>query len=126
MSKRRSIHVPGLAHKAPIPNAAVVDNVLMSGGIGGQDPETGNVPDSLDEQAALVFANARRIVEAAGGSLDDIVKFTFFMRDRRQKDAIDRIWLELFPDPDTRPARHTFTSELAEPLLVQCDIVAVL
>ena len=126
MSRRRSIHVPGLAHKAPIPNAAVVGNLLMSGGIGGQDPETGHVPDSLDEQAALVFANARRIVEAAGGSLDDVVKFTVYMRDRSLKDAVDRVWLELFPDPETRPARHTFTYELAPPLLVQCDIVAVL
>src|SRR6516165_1209199 len=54
---RRSIEVPGLRHSAPIPQAAVVGNLLVSGGISPVDPQTGAVPDGTDEQAALAFAN---------------------------------------------------------------------
>ena len=51
---RRSIEVPGLRHGAPIPQASVVGNLLVSGGISPVDPETGVTPDGADEQVAMV------------------------------------------------------------------------
>ena len=39
--KRRSIHVEGIQHGAPIPMGALVGNVLFSSGIMGTDPATG-------------------------------------------------------------------------------------
>ena len=43
-SKRRSIHVEGVEHVAPIPMGAVVGNMLFSSAIGGIDPATGETP----------------------------------------------------------------------------------
>ena len=57
---RRSIEVPGLQHGAPIPQASVVGNLLVSGGISPVDPETGVTPDGADEQVAMVFAARER------------------------------------------------------------------
>ena len=52
---RRSIEVPGLRHNAPIPQASVVGNLLVSGGIGPVDPQTGAAPDGTDEQVAMAL-----------------------------------------------------------------------
>jgi 2-iminobutanoate/2-iminopropanoate deaminase len=125
VSARRSIQVPGLHHGGqPIPSASLVGPLLASGGIAGLDPETGNVPDDVANQVAVVFANIERILAAAGGSVDDIVRCTFFVRDRSAREPINDHWLQMFPDEASRPARHTLTYALAAPMLVQAELLA--
>lgn len=125
--KRRSVDVPGLSHGGlPIPQACVVGNLLISGGISPLDPATGGVPPGTGEQVELVFANVRRILDAAGGSTDDIVKCTVFVRDKAIRPVIDKHWSEMFPDERSRPARHTLRIDLTDPLQIQLEITAVL
>ena len=126
MAKRTSIYVDGFGHKNPIPAACRIGNLVMSGGIHGIDPATGRVADGLDDQCRLMLGHVRRIVEAAGGTLDDIVKLTVWMTDRSQRAVLNRYWVELFPDEQSRPARHTMTAALDGGMLVQCDFTAVL
>ncbi|OLT34735.1 RidA family protein [Rhodococcus sp. BGS-1C] len=124
---RRSIEVPGLHHgKAPIPQASLVGPLLTSSGINGLDPVSGTVPDSVEEQVALIFANIVRILDVAGGATEDIAKCTFFVRERAARAAIDPHWVEMFPDAASRPARHTLEYALADPLRVQCELIAYL
>lgn len=127
MSKRKSIDIPGIHHGgAPIPQAAVVRGVLMSGGINGMDRRTGEVAATAEEQVALIFENIDALMAKAGGTLDDIVKIQFFVTDQESKDAINQHWLARFTDPDARPARHTLTYALNSPLLVQAEVTAVI
>ncbi len=127
MSRRKSIEVEGLHHAgAPIPIASLIDNILISGSISGQDPATGKIPDSLEEQCANVFINLQSVVIAAGGSVEDIIKLTFFVKDRSSREAINKEWLRLFPDSHSRPARHTMVIDLPGSMLIQCEIMAVL
>lgn len=124
---RRSIEVPGLKHgELPIPMASVVGNLLVSGGISPLDPDTGLVPDGVEEQVELVFANVRRVLEAAGGVAEDVVKCQVFVSDKAIRPVVDKHWCVLFPDAASRPARHTLRTELAEPLQIQLEITAVL
>ena len=123
---RRSIEVPGLRHSAPIPQAAVVGNLLVSGGISPVDPETATTPVGTDEQVAMAFANVRRVLAAAGGTPEDIVKCTVFVRDRAIRPVVDKYWVEMFPDPDSRPARHTLPADLPGSMQLQFEIMAVL
>jgi enamine deaminase RidA (YjgF/YER057c/UK114 family) len=90
------------------------------------DPETGVIPDGTDEQVALVFANVRRVIDAAGGSVEDIVKCTVFVRDRAIRPVVDTYWVQMFPDPASRPARHTLPAELQGSMQLQFEIMAVL
>ena len=53
MEKRRSIEVPGVKHVNPIPAACRRGPFVVSGAIGGADPETGKVPEDLDAQCRL-------------------------------------------------------------------------
>jgi enamine deaminase RidA (YjgF/YER057c/UK114 family) len=123
---RRSIEVPGLRHRAPIPQASVVGNLLVSGGISPIDPGTGAIPEGTEEQVALAFANVRRVLGAAGGTPEDVVKCSVFVQDRAIRPVIDKYWVELFPDPASRPARHTLPAELQAGVQIQVEIMAVL
>jgi 2-iminobutanoate/2-iminopropanoate deaminase len=124
---RRSIEVPGLHHGGlPIPIASVVGNLLVSGGISPLDPDTGTVPEDLEEQVELVFANVVRVLDAAGGHPEDVVKCTVFVRDKAIRPVVDKHWLVLFPDAASRPARHTLAIALPGSLHIQLEITALL
>jgi len=53
--------------------------------ISGQIPETreGSVPPAFPDQARLVWQNVERQLRAAGMSLDNLVKVTTYLSDRR-------------------------------------------
>ncbi len=127
MDKRRSIEVSGVKHQNPIPAASRKGPFVVSGAISGADPATGKVPEDLDAQCAAMFANVRRLIEAAGGTTDDIIKMTVWITDRGLRPTLNKHWVEMFPDPHSRPARHTVTSsDLTAPMQVQCDLLAVI
>ena len=125
--RRRAIEIPGLDHGGlPIPQASVVGNVLVSGGISPTDPATGAKPDDIESQVGLVFDNLERIMSAAGGTTDDIVKVTVFARDRGIRPHVDARWTAMFPDPASRPARHTLVADLAGNMQIQLEVIAIL
>ena len=127
MAKRRSINGSRARHENPIPNASRVGNVVMSSVIVGTKPGTRELPASLEEQVANVFAHIRHDVEAAGGSVDDIIKITFWVKDpAKQRAALNDEWVKMFPDAAARPARHTQPLPADSRALVQADFVAVL
>lgn len=122
----RSIHVSGVNHSTPIPAASVVGNVLASSLITGRDPATATFPATFDAQCDNMFAGIRQIVEGAGDGIDDIVRITFWVEDRSLRNALNRPWVEMFPDPDARPARLTLNRALEPGKLIECEILAVL
>ena len=124
--KGRSIHVAGVQHGAPIPFGARVGNMIFSSGILGADPATGKVPEDLESQCEFAFANMKTMVENAGGNISGIGKITVYMKDRSQRDAVNKPWLAMFPDEDDRPARHAIEYDAFPPgVLVQLEIIAV-
>ena len=127
MDKRQSIDVAGAKHVNPIPSACRRGPFVVSGAISGADPETGQVPADLDSQCRAMFANVQRVLEAAGGTPEDIVKMTMWITDRALRPILNKHWVAMFPDPLSRPARHTMTAhDLAAPMQIQCDLLAIL
>jgi 2-iminobutanoate/2-iminopropanoate deaminase len=125
MPERKSIYIPSFQHQNPIPNAARVGDLLMSGLIAGVDPETRQFPDDLDRQLTNLFTYVKDIVEAAGGTTDNIVKMNVWLKDPDNRELLNKHWLAMFPDEKTRPARHTQPMRGATGALVTCDITAV-
>lgn len=125
---RRSIYIEGFSHgNNPVPAASVIGHTLMTGAVFGTDPATGKVPESVEAQCRLMFANAARILEAAGGSFADVLKMTFYTRREVPRELINVHWEAAFPDPASRPARHVIVSEtLPASMSLQCDLVAYL
>lgn len=124
---RRSVEVEGFNHGAqPIPSASRIGNLVMSGGIYGLDPDTKLLPDDVGEQTRLMFWQAGRILSAAGADFDDVARMTFYVKDKAARGHINAHWLEHFPDPASRPARHTLNYDgLPANMLVQCDFAAM-
>jgi 2-iminobutanoate/2-iminopropanoate deaminase len=127
ITRRRSVNGDQPRHENPIPNACRVGNLVMSSVIAGTNPGTRELPASLEAQVANVFAHIRHDIEAAGGSVDRIIKVTFWVKDpARERAALNAEWVKMFPDPESRPARHTLTLPAAARTLVQADFTAVL
>jgi 2-iminobutanoate/2-iminopropanoate deaminase len=127
MARRQSINAPVARHENPIPNCSRIGNIVMSSVIGGSNPGTRDLPPTLEQQVANVFAAIRGDIEAAGGSPDDIIKVTFWVKDpASQRAALNAEWVKMFPDAGARPARHTLTLPADSRALVQADFTAVL
>lgn len=126
MSKRKAIHLPGVGHKAPIPNGARIGDLFFSSAINGKDPETGSYPQDAKDEIRVAFENMAALVRHAGGDLSGIGLVTVFLRDRRDRQLVDDCWLAMYPDPDDRPARHAMDARADGPMRVQLQIIAVL
>jgi len=121
---KKSIHVKGLEHPANVPVARRIGPFLATSAVIGKDPATGELPADAEDQARNAFVNLRRVLEAAGMSLDDVIKLTIFVFDNKYRDLVYKYWNETYPDPQRRPARHT----LLQPIgvgLIQLEALAV-
>ncbi|MCZ4330239.1 Rid family detoxifying hydrolase [Castellaniella denitrificans] len=79
--------------------------VFLSGQIG-LEPGTGElVSENFEGQVRQSFANMQAVIEAAGGTLSDIVKLTLFLTDLSKFASANAIMAEIIPQP--YPARST-------------------
>ena len=127
MARRKSVNYPGYSHQNPIPNASRIGNIVMSSIMNGTEPGTRNVPSDLGGQVTNIFKHIRMCVEAAGGTVDDIIKINFWMKQPSTgRAALNDEWVKMFPDEASRPARHTLLLAPDSPHLVTCDFTAVI
>jgi 2-iminobutanoate/2-iminopropanoate deaminase len=126
MAKRKSIHIEGMEHGAPIPNGVAIGNMIFSSAISGKDAQTGVLSTEPDEQAEAMFRNLRLFMQKAGGTPDNIAHMTVFLKEEKYRDSVNKAWLGMFPDEHDRPARHALKAELRGQLLFQIEVIAVL
>jgi len=100
--------------------------MLFSSGIMGMDPSMGRLADGLEAQLRHAFSNMKSLLEKAGGSLEDVGHVRVLVKAEDYRSAVNTEWLRAFPDPHSRPARHTEVVALRGDMLVQLEIVAVL
>ena len=97
--------------------------VFLSGQIG-LDPATGEmVSEDFEAQVRQAFANLQAVVQAAGGSLDNIVKLTLFLTDLGKFATANAIMAECIPEPF--PARST-VGVASLPKSAQFEVEAIL
>lgn len=106
MNRRRSIVIEGFTHRSPIPAASQIGPLLVSSLLTGASPESGEIPESVEDEIRHIFGHVARILDSAGATWSDVVEMTFAMEDAIGRAHINPIWLEYFPDPDDRPARE--------------------
>ena len=107
----------------PYSQAVKAGNLMFVSGQIPLDPKTGDlVSDSIEEQAKQVLKNVQSICEAAGYSLDDIVKISIFLTDLSNFGIVNDVMKEYFSEP--YPARATVEVS-ALPLGVNVEIEAI-
>jgi reactive intermediate/imine deaminase len=81
------------------------DMVFLSGQIP-LDPNSGLIVEGdITAQARQAFANLREVCQAAGGSLDDIVRVGLYLTDLSEFAAVNAVMQDVFRAP--YPARST-------------------
>lgn len=125
MAKRQVIKVKGLSHgNNPIPVAVKIGNMLLTGNVTGAD-ENGKVSADAAEQVAQAFANVRRILEAAGASVEDIAKLDVELKDLSLRELVNVEWVKMFPNEEDRPVRKTVQADPPGGRLIQLEMIAI-
>ena len=107
----------------PYSQAVKAGNLMFISGQIPLDPKTGDlVSESIEEQAKQVLDNVKSICEAAGSSLDDIVKISIFLTDLNNFSVVNDVMKEYFSEP--YPARATVEVS-GLPLGVNVEIEAI-
>jgi len=77
----------------PYSQAVRTGNLLFTSGQIPLDPGTGELaPGGITEQAVQVFENLKAVLEAAGSSLEQVVKFTCFITDMGNFAAVNEVF----------------------------------
>ena len=105
MPRRQSIDLAYMRHGNPFPIGSKIGNVVVSGAIHCFDEKLGKTPDDPEAQAAAMFTNVRNFMAAAGGSPEDILKIRLLVKDQQYSTYLNKEWVEMFPDEDSRPTR---------------------
>jgi 2-iminobutanoate/2-iminopropanoate deaminase len=81
--------------------------------------------EGMEAQARAVFGKIRHLLEAAGGSMSDIVKMTVYVTDMALRPEFAKVRNEVFPG--TKPCSTLVeVGALAGPdLLIEVDVVAI-
>ena len=107
------------AHSAGV----VVENWLYVSGQGPINFKTGKYElGDIEEETRLTMHNIRMICEAAGCTLENVVKCTVHLHDIYDFDRYNAIYASFFPG--IKPARTTVQSVLGEGIKIEVDAVA--
>lgn len=101
----------------------VNDTIYISGQVP-MNPETGQLLEgTFKQQLYMMFDNLKAICEAAGGSMNDIVKTTVFITDFANFPLLNSVMAEYFSEP--YPARST-VGVASLPRNASCEIEAIM
>ena len=113
----------GPAPAGPYSHAVVANGFVFISGQGPVNPETGAMPDAFADQVRQTFKNVQTILEAAGSSLDEVVKVNAYVTDLTRFAEFNDVYKEFFQDDP--PARTTVGTALLG-ILVEVDCIAAI
>ena len=126
-ARRTQIAAPDIPlHPQPFPTACKVGNIVFSSAISGEDPVTHEFPSDPKAQAENAFRTVRRVMEEAGGTLDNIGKVTVYVKDREVRPIVNEVWQRVFNNEKSRPVRHMVPFDLPPGRHLQVEFIAVL
>ena len=102
--------------------AVRVGNAVYFAGQIGLDPQTMQMVDGIDAQIRRVFDNLKAVAEAAGGSLNEVVRFTVYLTDLKHFAKVNEIMATYLKEP--YPARAAVgVASLPRDALVEIDAI---
>ncbi len=126
MSKQVISTADAPAAIGPYSQAIRAGNMLFVSGQIPLNPQTGEmVGTTAAEQARQVLNNLKAVLQAAGTSLDNVVKTTIFLTDLTQFAEVNAVYAEFFPQ--NPPARSTIqVSALPRGAQVEIEAIAII
>ena len=110
----------------PYSQAMVANGIVYTSGQIALTPQGGDelLNENVSIQTVAVLENLKAVLEAAGSSLNDVVKTTIFLADMDSFAAVNAIYEKVFAEH--KPARSTVAVKtLPKNALVEIDAVAL-
>lgn len=109
----------------PYSPAVKAGNLVFVSGQIPTDPATGAFPEGIKAQTRQSLANLKALLEAAGASMDDVVKTTVLLKHMDDFAAMNEVYAECFSG--VYPARSAFeVGKLPKDALVEIEAIAVI
>ncbi len=97
-------------------------NLLFISGQGPNDREGKVVPGDIGEQTRITLENFKRVVDAAGTSVDNVLQTTVYLKDLNDFNGMNEVYSKFFKDP--KPARTTVQAGLLFGMRVEIQGIA--
>merc|ERR1712217_781067 len=123
-SRKRTV-VPGgtVLNKAQIIDGPVI---FVSGQTGYSGEAGGLAPGGLVPEAKQALANLEDALKAAGSDFSRCLKVNIYLTSMSDYQAFNEVYLQVFPDSATRPARTCAAAALPIEACVEVEAVACL
>ena len=112
----------------PVLSPAVkIDNLVYTAGQVGVNPETGELAGpGIQEQTKQVMENIKLLLEAAGSSMDKIIKCLVFITDMKDFQEMNEVYTSYFDkEPPARSCVEVAALARKE-LIVEIEAIAIL
>ena len=109
----------------PYSQATDLGSLVITSGQLPIDPATGAFPEGIQEQTKQSLTNVKAILEAAGLTMDSVVKTTVFLSDMNNFGAMNEVYAT-FCTEGSYPARSAVeVARLPKDALVEIEVIAV-
>ena len=123
MNKIEIKHPDKLVNTGAYSSGILADGWLFISGQGPLNLVTGEVVHgTIEEETLLTLLHIKKITEAAGGAIEDIVKCTVHLSDINDFEKYNAAYASFFPG--IKPARTTVQSVLFDGIKIEIDAVA--
>lgn len=107
----------------PYSQAVQIGNMIFTSGQLGMN-SAGEFPPTVEEQAKQSLSNVKAILEAAGFSMEQVVKTTVYLQDMTDFASVNEVYATFFSEP--YPARSAVeVAKLPKDGLVEIEVIAV-
>ena len=116
---------PSAASAAPASIAVRGGAFIFVSGLTATDPQTGERrPGTTASETRQILANLRQLLEAAGSSLDRVVKVNVLLHSMLEAPNMNEVYARFFPEPP--PARTVCGARLPDGIkvIIECTVLA--
>ena len=108
----------------PYSQAIEVNGMVYTSGVMPVIPETGEIPEGSTEQAKQALTNLSNLLEAAGTSMNNVVKTTVFIKEMNDFAAINEVYATFFEGEF--PARSCVeVARLPKDVMLEIEAIAI-
>lgn len=109
----------------PYAQANIFGELVFTSGQIPLDPATGQIAGTtIEEQTHQVFKNIKAILEAAGSSLDKVLKTTVFIKDMNDFGKMNEVYGQYFTEGALPSRSAVEVARLPKDVLVEIETIA--